>query len=344
VTEREAPRIPERRAVVPADITTKKAESSDRNPYLFVVGCPRSGTTLLQRMLDHHPRLAVANDSHFIPRAVEDVAVGTDPPLTPALVEWVRTYRRFYRLDLPDAAVDEATKKARTYRGFVSALYSEYGRLRGKPLAGEKTPGYVRHLPRLHALFPWAKTIHIIRDGRDVYLSTINWRSAFKIARRFASWNEDRVTTVALWWELKVRLGREDGRALGPQLYHEVRYESLVARPEHELATLCEFLGLSYDDAMLRFHEGRQRAKPGLAAKKAWLPATPGLRVWRSQMPLEDIERFEAAVGDLLDELEYPRAVPEPPGERLENAAGIRASFMRDVLARGERLPKVWET
>jgi hypothetical protein len=340
--EREAPRRTEGRAVVPAETTTKMAESSGRNPYLFVVGCPRSGTTLLQRMLDHHPRLAVANDSHFIPHAVEDVPVGTDPPLTPELVEWVRTYRRFYRLDLPDAAVYEAAKEARTYREFVSALYSEYGRLRGKLLAGEKTPGYVRHLPRLHALFPWAKTIHIIRDGRDVYLSTMNWGSASKIALRFTSWDEDPVTAAALWWELKVRLGREDGGPLGPELYREMSYESLVSRPEQELAALCEFLGIPYDDAMLRFHEGRQ--KPGLDAKKAWLPVTPGLRNWRSQMPLEDIERFEAAVGDLLDELEYPRAVPEPPGELLENAARIRASFVRDVLVRGEGLPEVWKT
>jgi Sulfotransferase family len=333
---RGVPRITERRAVV-------SAESSDRNPYLFVVGCPRSGTTLLQRMLDHHPRLAVANDSHFIPRAVEDVAVGTDPPLTSELVEWVRTYRRFYRLDLPDAAVQKAARESSTYREFVSALYYEYGRLRGKPLAGEKTPGYVRHLPRLHALFPWARTIHIIRDGRDVYLSTINWGSASKIARRFSSWDEDPVTAVALWWELKVRLGREDGGPLGSELYQEVRYESLVSHPEQELAALCEFLGLSYDDAMLRFHEGRQRAKPGLDAKKAWLPATPGLRDWRSQMPSEDIERFEAAAGELLDELGYPRAVPDLSGEMMENATRIRASFARDILARGEQLPEVWK-
>jgi hypothetical protein len=338
---RVAPRTTKRRAVVSAQTTTKRGEGSDRNPYLFVVGCPRSGTTLLQRMLDNHPQLAVANDSHFIPRAVEDVAVGTDPLLTPELVERVRTYRRFYRLDLPDAAVDEAAKGSRSYREFVSALYSEYGRLRGKPFAGEKTPGYVRHLPRLHALFPWARTIHIIRDGRDVYLSTINWGSASKIARRFSSWDEDPVTAVALWWELKVRLGREDGGPLGATLYQEVRYESLVSHPEQELAALCEFLGLSYDDAMLRFHEGRQ--KSGLDAKKAWLPATPGLRDWRSQMPSEDIERFEAVAGDLLDELGYPRAVPDPPREMLGNAARLRVSFVRDVLARGERLPEVWK-
>ncbi len=49
----------------------EREPQSRGNPYLFVGGCPRSGTTLLQRMLDHHPELALANDSHFIPRALE---------------------------------------------------------------------------------------------------------------------------------------------------------------------------------------------------------------------------------------------------------------------------------
>jgi len=167
-------------------------------------------------MLDNHPQLAVANDSHFIPRVIENVAVGVDPPLTPELVEQVRTYRRFYRLGLPDDAVDEVAKVTHTYRGLVAALYSEYGRRRGKPLAGEKTPDYVRHLPRLHTLFPWARTIHIIRDGRDVCLSMINWKKSSNLASRFPTWQGDRVTTIAHWWEWLVSLGREDGETLGP--------------------------------------------------------------------------------------------------------------------------------
>src|SRR5438093_9844524 len=62
----------------------------NQNPYLFVVGCPRSGTTLLQRMLDGHPQLAVANDTHFIPKAIGQVDPGVDPPMTPALLQAVR--------------------------------------------------------------------------------------------------------------------------------------------------------------------------------------------------------------------------------------------------------------
>jgi hypothetical protein len=61
---------------------------------------------------------------------------------------------------------------------------------------------------------------------------------------------------------------------------------------------------------MLRFNKGKTKAEPGLSAKDAWLSVTPGLRDWKSQMPCEDIERVEAAAGDLLDELGGPSSLP----------------------------------
>src|SRR5262245_1033117 len=131
-----------------------------RNPYVFVVGCPRSGTTLLQRMLDNHPQLAVANDTHFIPQVIRDYSKRVDPPLTPELVEAVRQYKRFPRLGLTDGAVSRAASEGGTYGEFVSRLYSEFAAMHGKRLGGEKTPDFVRKLPRLHGVFPWARIVH----------------------------------------------------------------------------------------------------------------------------------------------------------------------------------------
>ena len=122
-----------------------------------------------------------------------------------------------------------------------------------------------------------------------------------------------------------------------------MRYEELISEPEGTCETLCTFLALPYDDAMLRFHE--RLPDPRFYAKqKRWRPISAGLRDWRSQMDAGEVECFEAAAGDLLDELGYPRAAPDPSGEKQENAVGIRASFIRDVIARGQRLPEVWNT
>ena len=60
-------------------------------------------------------------------------------------------------------------------------------------------------------------------------------------------------------------------------------------------------------------------------------------------MPTEDLERFEATVGDLLDELGYPRAFPDPSPQALDHTQRIRDFFTQDVRERGDRLPVGWE-
>ena len=289
----------------------RNEHSSARNPFLFIVGCTRSGTTLLQRMLNNHPQLAVVNDSHFAIQVIRRVKGTIDPLLTPELVEKVRTYPRFPRLGLSDEAVYQAASKSGTYSKFVGALYSEHGRLNGKQLAGEKSPGFVRHLPRLHALFPWVKTIHIIRDGRDVALSMLGWtRQGKGPAASFDLWQEEPIAVCAMWWLKKVKAGLQDGRSMDPIKYREVRYEDLVANPEAALRKLADFLNLPYTREMLDFHVGKTRNEPELSTKQRWLPVTPGLRDWRTRMNERELELFEALAGDLLSSLGYQRAFP----------------------------------
>jgi hypothetical protein len=207
----------------------------------------------------------------------------------------------------------------------VSALYAEYGRRRGKPLAGEKTPDYVRRLPVLHALFPWARTVHIARDGRDVALSLLEWADEDKGPGKFALWRDEPVAVCALWWRWLVSTGRRDGRGLGPARYFEVRYEELVARPEQALRNVAAFLGVPFAPEMASYHEGKARPAPGRSAKSAWLPPTPGLRDWRAQMSGRDVELFEALAGDLLSSLGYERAAPAPtPGTAAVARACLR--------------------
>src|ERR671934_589565 len=92
----------------------------DGSPYVFVVGCPRSGTTVLQRMLDCHPQLAVANDTEFIAAAIKGIRPRRDLPLTAEIVERIREFRTpggrgFQRLGLPEGALESAATGTRTY-------------------------------------------------------------------------------------------------------------------------------------------------------------------------------------------------------------------------------------
>jgi hypothetical protein len=324
-----------------ADTPRETAKRYDRDPHLFIVGCARSGTTLLHRIVDAHPEIAITPEMHWITRHFKS----QNGLVTLELVSELAGHKRFGQFEINREQFEGllGSGKPVPYPTFLSRVFGLYGKIKNKPLVGNKTPAYVRSIPTLHALFPKARFVHIIRDGRDVCLSILNWKKGERIAGRFATWEEDPVSTTALWWERKVRKGREDGVALGPGLYHETLYEDLVDDPERECKRLCEFLGVPYDDAMLRFHEGRERVEPGRSAKSAWLRVTPGLRDWRTQMCTGDVERFEAAAGDLLEELGYERAFPHPPEETLAWAARIRGSFTRDASALGKRLPKDWE-
>jgi hypothetical protein len=316
------------------------------NPYVFLVGCLRSGTTLLQRIVEAHPEIALIPETQWVPRWYERrVGLTADGMVTPELGRRLGAHPRFARLQLDPDRVEALILDGRPkhYSRFVTELFDLHGEVRGKPLVGEKSPGYVRHLSTLHELWPDAKIVHLIRDGRDVALSVLDWSKAERTAGRFSTWNEDPVTTTGLWWEWNVRLGREDGTRLGPERYYELRYESLVADPGAECAKLCDFLAVPFDDAMLRFHEGRTRWKPGQSSKAAWLPVTPGLRTWREQMRPKDIARFEAAARALLDELGYQRITIRASSEELGRAARLREAFVNHVRARRRAVPVAWE-
>jgi len=275
------------------------------NPYLFIVGCPRSGTTLLQRMVNAHPQIAITPESHWIPHLYEKPwALTPGGLITHKLIRELTAHPKFARLGI--GRKKELKRLARngqplTYSRLVAAILDLYGKAQGKPLVGDKTPDYVRRISTLHRLWPQARFVHVIRDGRDVCLSMMEWPKVRPKPGDFMTWKEDPASTAAWWWAFNVRSGRDAGRSLKSGLYYELRYEALVTRPREECKLLCAFLGVPFDEAMLRFHEDQTRPDPGLERKRAGLPVTPGFRDWQSQMPAEELERFEAPAGDLPD-------------------------------------------
>ena len=249
----------------------------DHNPYVFIVGCSRSGTTLLQRLVDAHPLIAITSQTNWVTRYSE-MKTGLTPEglVTPEMIPRLIEYHRFPYLgiDREDLEGLITPGESVSYSNFVSGVFDLYGETRGKRLAGSKIPAWVRRIPTLHALWPEAEVRPPYpRWPRRVYVH-LELEKANRKVGRFTMWTEDPLSTTALWWEWSVRLGREDGSSLEPGLYYEIRYESLISHPADECAALCTFLGLPYDDEMLRFHEGRERTEPGLDAKRAWQPVT----------------------------------------------------------------------
>jgi Sulfotransferase family len=289
----------------------------ERPPAPFVVGVPRSGTTLLRLMLDAHSGLAIPPETHFLPKLIrvcrEAEAAGEDPRAR--VIEFLTGHRRWRDFDL-----DEAEVRARlggdgglTPAVAARAFYDAYAAKQGKARWGEKTPQYLKTLKRIAGALPEAHFIHIIRDGRDVALSLLD-----------VSWGPRTVEDAAVQWTTQIRRARRKARSIAH--YTEVRYEGLVADPEPIVRRICEFVELGFEPAMLTYHQGAEERMAGLArdfdvggdrprisaAERAAqhslvseAPRTERAGRWREQMDSGAVAAFEGIAGPTLAELGY---------------------------------------
>jgi hypothetical protein len=255
---------------------------------VFIVGCARSGTTLLRDLLRSHPRLAFPGESNFLPlfyRAFGDPHTDREARRLAARVlrlQWVRPWNV--------SLTPSSLAHCRSYAELVSALYEDVAHREGRPRWGDKTPNYALEIPTLLELFPHAKVIHIYRDGRDVALS---WRAI--------PLGPHDVVNAALRWKRRVIAGRRDGSRF-PGSYHEVRYQGLLSRPEETMKNVCAFLGEDYTEDVLR--PTRQEDPTPPVASHAEI-VTANWAKWKFAMTQDERARFEWAAGDLLRSLGY---------------------------------------
>lgn len=303
--------------------------------FPFIVGCGRSGTTLLRAMLDSHPSFAVPPESPFVAwlgrRAAEEK--WDEERLHTAL----RSVRRLAPWGLPAGTIEGALAGGREFPDIVRALYAAYARLHGKSRYADKTPGNVTHIPELARLFPEACFIHIIRDGRDVALSFVE-----------APFGPASVAEAAWLWRERVESGRRAGLELGPERYLEIYYEELIADPRGVAVQLCDFIGAPYDGAMLAYHAHSNHilASVGYPEQHGNLtrPPTQGLRDWRREMSRVELAVFEAVAGGTLAACGYERACPPTPAALLWGLAArarwrLRCSSLTRWARRLGRLP-----
>src|SRR5215211_7726081 len=211
-------------------------------PAPFIVGVPRSGTTLLRLMLDAHPDLAIPPETNFIHHAKEACERASDPQQ--AFLETVMSHNRWGDLRIEGHLLAQrvATIEPFDLSEAMRALYKLYAEKFGKPRWGDKTPHYVRRMTLVQEVLPEAYFIHIIRDGRDVALSVKDlWFGA------------DSVEQAARRWRGAIGRARRHSRNLSH--YLEIRYGDLVSDTESTLRKVSDFVGLSWNPIMLDYHK-----------------------------------------------------------------------------------------
>jgi len=203
----------------------------------FVVGSPRSGTTLLSVLLDRHSRLCVPPETAYF------FEIAPRLWYRPRWVSLHRLLRRWPRLDElgldADTVVRALPRDGAVEPALLMTLLGLYAEARHKARAGEKTPLHLLRVGRLFRHFPDARVLCVLRDGREASLSLAAM-----------PWHRGTLAEAAAIWRRSVRVMERWERA-APDRFLVVRYEHLVRSPEHTLRAVMAFLGERFEHTQL---------------------------------------------------------------------------------------------
>jgi hypothetical protein len=295
----------------------------------FIVGNDRSGTTMLRLIVDRGPDAAVPPESMFLTDLAPAFDAGgpRDAEAAARLMHqvWEHPKVRLWGLGPTPPAVPDGLSGEDAYRFVVAAPFEAYAARHGKARWGDKTPHYVNHVDHLLRLWPGARFVVLVRDGRDVALSL-----------RRMPFGPNNAWAAAQWWARGIRAGVRAQQA-HPDAVLTIRYEDLAQRPAEEVRRVCSFLGLGYSDDMLALeHVDPARIVPDQAA---WFPTlfdginTSAVGRWRREMGARDRRVFAELAGAELAQLGYE--VDEDAGRpltpRQERLFRYHNELMRNV-------------
>jgi hypothetical protein len=287
---------------------------------VFVLGCPRSGTTVLYHML-----LSAGNFAVY--RAESNVFSVLQPRFGDLRLErnrrellqyWLKS--KLFQVSGLDASAirDKILRDCHGAGDFLRIVMEETARVQGVARWADSTPDHLLYMRDIKREIPDALFVHIIRDGRDVALSYAKQGWAYPFP-----WDRNQQLAVAgLYWEWIVRKGRKFGRELGRD-YCEVHYEDLVEKPRETLLSLSEFVGQELDyDHIQRVGVGSvSQPNSSFSSGRDFRPVGR----WAQQMTGPQLANFEALVGSFLAERGYRLATSAKLGA---TEARFRASYL----------------
>ncbi len=300
-------------------------------PPFFIIGVPRSGTTLLSVMLGNHPDVYIDGDSVGRPLA--------------------RLYRRYLRGDCTGDGVSRSAflrqLMARSYKGRLQRLTEDvdwdadsesiqqyfyrvvhaFAERQGKKMWGDKTPELNFELEEITQLFPEAKFIHLLRDPRPNALS-LSGRQLYPLPLAAAYWRE--INSLAC--------AQRD--LLGAERFMMLRYEDLLDRPVESMKKVCSFLELDFVEDVV--DPGKNASTLSADAYVAPQLDKNRLEAWKRQMSEAQIKTVEGIVADLMLHFDYKplllnSAKPLSPFRIFL----LRRKLMRKMLFAAERFQMV---
>jgi hypothetical protein len=237
------------------------SENDQISGRFFLIGCPRSGTTLLQSFLNAHPEIASFPESNFF----NMVSKWRSPIGIASLTNREKKRITNFLSDIGRSDLNYLIpKKALTYRTYINSFIKILDLLtieRGGKYWLEKTPAHLYRIELIERYVINSKFLHIIRKGEDVVASLYEvtnkypevWWGAYDIDMCIKRWNQD--VSISL-------------RYLNQENHKLVKFDYLIGKPMEELISICDFLGIEFDEDMLQ--NSRQQAENLILDDEPW--------------------------------------------------------------------------
>lgn len=207
-------------------------------------------------------------------------------------LEWIARWEE--EIDIAEMAEQD------TFAGMVDNMFMQLARREGKSVWGDKTPHYILDVDTLQEIFPAARFIHVVRDGRDACLSQIK-----------ANFGPRTIFSAALYWKKCVQAGLRSEDTVQPNQFLRIRFEDLLSDTEIGMRRVCDFLNVPFDRAVCTPSVLAYRYRKPIFRQVTKSYGTTGSIVsentqkWKKEMSHADQEVFESLAGDLLEQLGY---------------------------------------
>ena len=293
---------------------------SDPN-FLFIIGNPRSGTSLLRIMMTSHPNVTIPPESGFVQWWYDkyknwDESNATDRKKIKEYLTDLRSSKKIetWTLNFNELYSLIKRKKPANYSELSKLVYIQYSKQKynSEPpeFIGDKNNYYLHHLPLLDEIFPKAKYLHIVRDGRDVACSykktqTLNTSSEYR-----PNLPTD-ISEIAEEWTKNNKKILEFFSSFKKDRSYLLKFENLIKHTKEELKEICKFLNLDFSPRMLEYYKMNRKEnlepEETLDWKKKTLdPPDPSvLKKYRQELNESEIKEFEKIANNLLRELGY---------------------------------------
>ena len=266
---------------------------------IIIVGCQRSGSTMLGSILGAHSKIVAIPEAQFF---VDCMPSRPDIVVDSKTIE--RSVKEHYRFkiwnyDLPDSPAG-ITHYSEFFEWFVSS-YAKDEHDKQPEAWVDHQPGHVKNIAKIKAFFPNVKIIHVLRDGRAVANSIIP-----------LDWGPNSINRAAYFWEQRVGYGLAVQRYLGEEHCLTLRYEDILQNPGSNIKVLCKFLDFEFEERMIgagglkvpKFTEMQHSLVGGKLSEKR-------INGWQKELVKRDVEIFENLTGDLLTYLGYKKLYNE---------------------------------